>query len=354
MKYLYLSTLLLGCFKPTKNEGIFGDPFAMIGSIVGAGINSASQAATNASQERMFNKQLEYNREAEQRNYDYQDKAWERETQYNSPAAQRQRYIDAGLNPSMMMEGQSAFNASMGNVTPSQAPAAPQLQAPQYGDIFRALGDSLSQQAQLENIRADARLKNSQAERLGIDNGFAYAENQLKLRTSLATIYNLIKSGQLSDKQKDYYRQLAGQVEQQVAYNDQMWNTHVQQDNLGMQQARVNYELTQEQIKSLQIQNFWANIEHELGVQVARSTKKRIDTEALLNGELKGKAHREAIKTLMETLPLTPGTEEYDRVRRKIEAEIERNKRLGLPFGISVPGFNLDNLREGISQGRVP
>lgn len=73
-------------------------------------------------------------------NYRVALEKWNRENEYNSPQAQMQRLIDAGLNPHLAYG--SVGNASAG-IAQHQSPAAPQVSgigsAREFGEMFSAL-----------------------------------------------------------------------------------------------------------------------------------------------------------------------------------------------------------------------
>lgn len=174
---------------------IVGSAVAAAGAVGASAINAASTSSTNKSQEDMFHEQMAY-----------QTSEREATQEYNSPANQRQRFEQAGINPYLALGQMDA-----GNTTAQTAPSAPQLQVPQYGDIISALGDSgksaisnyqqmqsfqlgLEQQKidarykltekllQLNSQRADLVMKNKGSHRL--DKEIALLDNQIKQTSS--------------------------------------------------------------------------------------------------------------------------------------------------------------------------
>lgn len=97
---------------------------ALIGSIpyVGPVLNFLSQMFTNKKnrewQEQMADKQNKLNLEQ-----------WHRENEYNSPSAQMARYIEAGLNPSLIYSQPNGAASSPNMVAPFETPnsVAPQI-----------------------------------------------------------------------------------------------------------------------------------------------------------------------------------------------------------------------------------
>lgn len=127
---------------------------ALGGSIIAGGASSVMDMASNAIgslingriQRRTMREQNAFNAQEAQKNRDYQTEMWNKQNEYNTPLAQRQRLKEAGLNPYMMLNGGSTGNAQS-SPQGSQAQGAGLPNAPfSFGDKpFSALGDSLSQ-----------------------------------------------------------------------------------------------------------------------------------------------------------------------------------------------------------------
>lgn len=100
-------------------------------SVLGQGANIVSTAMTNASNERMQQQQNAWNLEQ-----------WNRNNEYNSPAAQLQRMKAAGLNPDLMY-GQNASgaagNASSPAIGTNPIPKQPFMLDPTMSAQIRAL-----------------------------------------------------------------------------------------------------------------------------------------------------------------------------------------------------------------------
>ena len=166
---------------------------------------------------------------------------WQRENEYNSPAAQMQRYMDAGLNPNLIY-GQQNLSAG------SPQPSAPTAQAPKMMNtrtqramaklnavtgaaqaIMSTLGEfqTLQQKAvQIDMVKANTKLilaNAANAEDTGILNGYAIQQamantfmkqfdwKHQRERYSLETdktrqaIANMRKQGQLMGEQLSLY-----------------------------------------------------------------------------------------------------------------------------------------------------
>lgn len=324
-------------------------------SLLGSLLNFSSQKSTNKMQERMFNTQMDYVKAAEQRQYDYMDKAWNRETSYNSPVAQRARFEAAGLNPAMMMEGQNAVVGSMGEPSSLSAPSPPTLVAPQLD--LSGIGQAIGSYYQNASMKAQMDKTANEAAILGVDLQYSHQKHQLELRESLGRINKLANDSGLSDAQRKYYNDLAESLRQQIAFNDASFNARLNQENKKAYVLDQQGQLLEEEIIKAQVDNFWNDLEHELNVSIARSTKKRIDTEALLNGTLNKKTEEECKKIILEAAGFAPGSAQWDQKERQIEAIINQSQRVNLPFGISLPGGTYEKLRgtskEAAKTGRL-
>lgn len=122
---------------------------------------------TNAANERINQSQIDYNWDM-----------WHAQNEYNNPAAQRQRLVDAGLNP--IYYGLDGNSAGAGNAF---TPIAAQQASPSIPQNFDFLGDVLLKAAQLRNIMADTKKKESES---GLND--EEAENLRQLRSGMLTI----------------------------------------------------------------------------------------------------------------------------------------------------------------------
>lgn len=157
-----------------------------VGGLLGSGINAASQSATNHANKEIAQMNNEFNERMLQKQMDYNTEMWNKQNAYNSASAQRERLEAAGLNPYMMMSGGSAGTAqsAQGVNPPTATPVT--MQAPQID--LSTPSSFLAQAIELDATKSvregDARLKNAQAEQVGI-------ENQYKAQELIAKIQNM-------------------------------------------------------------------------------------------------------------------------------------------------------------------
>lgn len=144
------------------------------------------------------NQQRKANIKAENKARAWNRQMWEDINKYNNPISQMARFRDAGLNPNLIYgssPGQAAGNA--GAIHPGKAPEQ------KYSNVVSpAIGQFQNlqvQQAQSNNLRADAHLKTAQAIKTGKDAGISevtldYLEDTLEPRKQLVELETDIKT----------------------------------------------------------------------------------------------------------------------------------------------------------------
>lgn len=169
-----------------KRRYFIGSLIGAVGGLIGSGINAASQSATNQANKEIAQMNNEFNERMLQKQMDYNTEMWNKQNAYNSASAQRERLEAAGLNPYMMMSGGSAGTAqsAQGVNPPTATPVT--MQAPQID--LSTPSSFLAQAIELDATKSvresDAKLKNAQAEQVGI-------ENQYKAQELIAKIQNM-------------------------------------------------------------------------------------------------------------------------------------------------------------------
>lgn len=171
---------------PQVGAAIISGGASLLGGLFGGFSNNTAQdranetnlkiaRETNQNQYQMFQEQNAFN-----------ERMYNQMQQYNTPAAQMQRYTDAGINPYI-----AAGNVQTGNVQSAlQSAQPPQLQmaqvAPAFGmgdaiqNSFSQIGNVIAQYAQNELAMAQAKKTNAEANWVDRLN----AANVLKLNSS--------------------------------------------------------------------------------------------------------------------------------------------------------------------------
>lgn len=126
--------------------------------------NMAIARETNAQNYQIFREQNEFNKE-QFNNY----------LQYNTPAAQRARFEDAGINPYMALGSMQNGNAQSALTSANSAPMQATQVQPENG-MANGIQSALLNAATIMSAVSDARLKNAEADKRNLENG-VFAED---------------------------------------------------------------------------------------------------------------------------------------------------------------------------------
>lgn len=148
------------------------------GSVLNGIGNVVATNRANKSNQQIAQMTNESNERINQSQIDYNWQMWHAQNEYNNPAAQRQRLVDAGLNP--IYYGLDGNSAASGNAF---TPIANQQAAPTIPQNFDAFGDAALRMAQIKNLEADSDLKRS-----GSDLNIQNAETIRQLRSGQLTL----------------------------------------------------------------------------------------------------------------------------------------------------------------------
>jgi len=160
---------------------------------IGAGLQIGTAALNRhwRRKEETGRRQYEQRRELDRRSYD--QRMWDKVNKYNHPLAQMQRLTDAGLNPNLIYG--SSPGSAVGNAQSIASGKQLQGQAPQYqmDNPINAFMNTKVQQAQSNNLKADANLKTAQAIKAGKDAGISgitlkYLEDTFDARKSITDV----------------------------------------------------------------------------------------------------------------------------------------------------------------------
>ena len=140
--------------------------------------NMAIARETNAQNYQIFREQNEFNKE-QLNNY----------LQYNTPAAQRARFEDAGINPYMALGSMQNGNAQSALTSANSAPMQATQVQPENG-MANGIQGALLNAATVMSAVSDARLKNAEADKRNLENGvfaqdFANRMEEIRSRIGL-------------------------------------------------------------------------------------------------------------------------------------------------------------------------
>lgn len=187
--------------------GIVGSAIGAGSSLIGGAASTAAQNAANkeiaqmnnAFNEKMFDKQVAYNKEMYQQqlgdqwkfyndskqnawdlvenHQQFQTDMWNKNNEYNSASAQRERLEAAGLNPYLMMNGGSAGTAQAVSGSAGAAPSGAALSAQgvtqptatPYSADYSGITAGLGRAIDVLSSMPDRKVKEAQADNLRIE-----------------------------------------------------------------------------------------------------------------------------------------------------------------------------------------
>lgn len=242
-----------------------------------------------------------------QENNAFNQRMWEKQNAYNSPAEQRRRLEQAGLNPNLMMNGGSAGTAE----TAPTADTSGVQQVPDIGSTiasgYQQFGSSLSnaasqiagmvynnglQQANVNKAQAEAQSASQDARYKELQNQFAASqfladlrEKQYRgliaksdyeyLRDSMQDRLDSVKfQNSLTGSQASYYSQMSGlvDVQRQIEQTNLDWLPREKQVGLSAILQNVRTMVSQMHLNYAQAKNAYAmaalNYAQEAGVRI--------------------------------------------------------------------------------------
>lgn len=200
---------------------MFGIDDAAAAALIGTAVNAGVQGASAVAQGKLNRKTRNFNREEAEKQRVWsemmQDKTnawnyqmWQETNAYNSPAEQRQRLIDAGLNPIYFgLDGSSAGQISAAQ--PLGYERAEIGNMPNPLDSLAGLGDvymnakSLQKEIELKNAEIDKIKEDTQGMKL--DN--EWKDKTMEARTQAETLKNQLSKSQVN------------QIDSQIKKNEQ-------------------------------------------------------------------------------------------------------------------------------------
>lgn len=288
---------------PLVDPSIISGVGSMLGGLFGAaGSAKAAKYQLQASRE---TNQMNYR--IAQENNAFNQRMWEKQNAYNSPAEQRRRLEQAGLNPNLMMNGGSAGTAD----TAPTADTSGVQQVPDIGSTiasgYQQFGSSLSnaasqiagmvynnglQQANVNKAQAEAQSASQDARYKELQNQFAASqfladlrEKQYRgliaksdyeyLRDSMQDRLDSAKfQNSLTGSQASYYSQMAGlvDVQRKIEQTNLDWLPREKQAGLAATLQNVRTMVSQMHLNSAQAKNAYAmaalNYANEAGVRI--------------------------------------------------------------------------------------
>ena len=219
----------------------------IIGSLIGGAFQKSAQRAanrtnlaiareTNAQNYQIFREQNEFNKE-QFNNY----------LQYNTPAAQRARYEDAGINPYMALGNMQNGNAQSALTSANSAPMQATQVQPENG-MANGIQSALLNAATIMSAVSDARLKSAAADKQNLENG-KFAEN-----FAMQMAETRIKIG-LNDSYRDKAKSEKSIYDFDFKFKNDTLANAMKLSDLSVQQGDALLQKTQEETRKIQIES---------------------------------------------------------------------------------------------------
>lgn len=191
---------------------------------------------TNALNYKIFREQNEFNKE-QLNNY----------LQYNTPAAQRTRFEDAGINPYLalgnMQNGNSQSSLTSANSAPMQA-----TQVHPEDGMATGIQNALLNAASVMSAVSDARLKNAEADKRNLENGvFAedFANRMAEIRSKIG----------LNDSSRDKNKSEKNIYDFDFKFKNDTLANAMRLSDLSVQQGDALLRKTEAETNKLQIES---------------------------------------------------------------------------------------------------
>ena len=219
----------------------------IVGSLIGGAFQKSAQRAanrtnlaiareTNAQNYQIFREQNEFNKE-QFNNY----------LQYNTPAAQRARYEDAGINPYMALGNMQNGNAQSALTSANSAPMQATQVHPENG-MANGIQSALLNAATIMSAVSDARLKSAAADKQNLENG-KFAENFAMQMAEMRS-----KIG-LNDSYRDKAKSEKSIYDFDFKFKNDTLANAMKLSDLSVQQGDALLQKTQEETRKIQIES---------------------------------------------------------------------------------------------------
>lgn len=192
----------MGIFDSIAN-GMLG---GLGGGLISSGFGAISSIFSNNAQKKENQRNRDFTEYMYDKQYDNNVKLWNMQNKYDLPSAQKQRLIDAGLNPDLMYSGKGVSPSP--NLQAAVAGSASSGSLPGYGGVAEAFNQGRLLDAQIRNIDADTKKKESETEGQGYTNDilasdakFADAKNSGIIRSQDVQIDDTSASADLKRQQ---------------------------------------------------------------------------------------------------------------------------------------------------------
>lgn len=298
--------------RPHKSSALGAGIISGAGSLIGGLFSSGGSHYAARKQLQAVRETNQMNWQIAQQNNAFNERMWNKQNEYNTPQMQRARLEAAGLNPYLMLDGGSAGIAeSAPTADTSGTQVAPDIGSTIAGG-YQAFGNSISaaasqiaqmsfqddlQSANVAKTQAEAKNADLQNQYDDLRNQFAaaqfLADLRLKqyqgkiskydaqyLRDSMQDRLDSVKfQNSLTGSQASYYSQMAGltDVQRQIADTNLHWLPQEKQAGLAATLQNIRTMVSEMGLNYAQAKNAFAmaalNFANEAGVRIDNRLK---------------------------------------------------------------------------------
>lgn len=291
--------------------------FSLAGTLAGGVLNllqqdRANQAnvsianANNVMQRVIHEQDNAFNRQERLETQQYNLDMWNKQNAYNSPYAQSERLLAAGINPRAVMDADSAKSISpIASSSPASASSMPGLHVPQVQPLDMSfLGSAMMNYATYRKISSEAKGNE-------IDNLTRLQRNQNDLNLQLADIEMKLSQKDLNNDLRSYYVQQKNYLEVQQRYLDfqidREKNLATYDDDMMMSQLMSYQDQHRNAWINYQAVDFNLELQRKYAGKIQSATLRNISAETAnmladekLKVVLKGKTKEETRKIIAE------------------------------------------------------
>lgn len=236
-------------------------------------LNNKAQKDTNKTNMQIAQMNNEWSEKMMEKQHAYDVEMWNKNNAYNSASSQRERLEEAGLNPSMMMQGGNAGVAQGGSSVGMPSPSTPNIQPLRYDGFASAISNTIQQSMMIAKNNAEIDAIGQTQDR---ENALARARiSELMEETRSKKFRNelndITKDLQISNMNEDFLKKVqerSNMEEQQKLIQQQIVAQQLINQNLPEKLAmEVSVMASQRDLNKF-------NADHELG-KVISSLEKR-------------------------------------------------------------------------------
>lgn len=182
----------------SMSQGLFGS----LGSgIISGGLGAIGSIFSNNSQKKENQRNREFTEYMYDRQYDNNIKLWNMQNKYDLPSAQKQRLLDAGLNPDLMYSGKGVSPSPNLQAAVAGSPSSGSL--PGYGGVAEAFNQGRLLDAQIRNIDADTQKKKSETVGQGYQNDILKTDSVFRQEYMMELVDKLRADNKLTTNQAE-------------------------------------------------------------------------------------------------------------------------------------------------------